>query len=234
VTGGDGRLPGTSEATASSPAGNTLRERAYRSLKAALMSGGFKPGTPLTIRVLSEALGVGAMPAREAVQQLVVEGGLELLPNRSVRVVLLDRADVEDVFDARLLLEPALAERAAGQARPADREAVGAALAAFEAAVGHQDPSRILQANVDLHFAIYAAARSATLHRIVEQLWLRIGPLLIQPFRAGPAEGGSIAPGLVPALSALAGAVERGDGAEAGRRMHAVIGVSRDWYRRYG
>ena len=55
-----------------------LHERTYQELKTAIMSGKFMPGEKLTVRGLSEELGVSAMPARAAILRLAAEKALAL------------------------------------------------------------------------------------------------------------------------------------------------------------
>ncbi len=64
----------------------TRREQVYREVRRALMGGSFEPGQKITVTSLAIALGVSAMPVREALRRLAAERALEMQPNRSVRV----------------------------------------------------------------------------------------------------------------------------------------------------
>jgi DNA-binding GntR family transcriptional regulator len=44
----------------------------------------------------------------------------------------------------------------------------------------------VIRANQQLHFAIYQCARMPTLLRLIETLWLQIGPVLIFDLRSSP------------------------------------------------
>src|SRR5215475_4976089 len=68
----------------------TLNDRAYEQIKKGLISGAFRSGQTLVIRTLAETYGISTTPVREALQRLVAERHLELLPNRSIVVPLLD------------------------------------------------------------------------------------------------------------------------------------------------
>src|SRR5258708_29933955 len=91
----------------------TDNARAYTSLKQAVLSGGFKPGEVVTLRALAKRLAVGDTPVREAVKRLISEGAFEGLPNRSARVPLLDRREIQQILDLRILLESNAAALAA-------------------------------------------------------------------------------------------------------------------------
>src|SRR5207253_2205597 len=70
---------------------------------------------------LSQQLGLSRTPVRQAFVQLEAEGLLELYPKRGALVVPVAASEIEDVFEARLLVEEHCARRAAS---------AGAALAA--------------------------------------------------------------------------------------------------------
>src|SRR5258708_12515098 len=91
----------------------TDNARAYTSLKQAVLSGGFKPGEVVTLRALAKRLAVGDTAVREAVKRLISEGAFEGLPNRSARVPLLDRREIQQILDLRILLESNAAALAA-------------------------------------------------------------------------------------------------------------------------
>ena len=61
-------------------------DRVYRQLRERLMRGILKPHQRLRIRELAAALGTSETPVREAIFQLVREGGLELKPHHYIRV----------------------------------------------------------------------------------------------------------------------------------------------------
>lgn len=157
----------------------TLRDKAYLDLRRMLMLGGFQAGTALPVRKLCEELDAGTMSVRDAVQRLAAEGALEALPNGRLRVPLLGRSEIEELFALRMLIEPHAAARAAEAVNPPAMAALDGALAALEAfAIPDAVDSTQLAANLAFHFAIYRMPCSPQLLQIIENLWLRFGPLL--------------------------------------------------------
>lgn len=158
----------------------TRKDQVYLALRQALMYGRFAPGTTVTVRSLSERFEAGIMPVRDAVQRLVAERALLFLPNGRLRVPLLEAAELADLFELRLLLECHAARRATAHAS-------AGAIADIRAAALRLENDRhvcgtgteLLAANFRFHFALYAAAGSAPLVTMIEGLWLRFGPLLI-------------------------------------------------------
>lgn len=157
----------------------TQRDKVYLDLKRMLMLGSFPAGASLPVRKLCEELGVGTMPVRDAVQRLAAEGALDALPNGRLRVPLLEAAEIEELFALRLLIEPHAAARAAEAATEETFSGLEAALAALES---FDLPAAVdgaqLSANLAFHFAIYRMTGSPQLVQIIENLWLRFGPLL--------------------------------------------------------
>ena len=84
---------------------STLGQQVYRRLYDRLMSGALLPGAKLTLRGLAEELGTSMQPIREAVSRLAAEGALELAPNRLIRVPCFSRAQTDELWSMRVLLE---------------------------------------------------------------------------------------------------------------------------------
>ena len=64
---------------------DTQQEAAYRAIRDAILDGFLQTDAPLSVRALSEALHVGTMPARTAVQRLIAERALEFTSSRKIR-----------------------------------------------------------------------------------------------------------------------------------------------------
>lgn len=156
----------------------SVKQWVYRVLRRGIMAGEFEPGEPVTINGLAEALGVSAMPVREALHRLVSEGALELLDNRRVRVPDLDAEGFEEVLEARVALETRAAERAL----PFIDDVCLARLRALDGRADHalaaRDFGRLVEANFDFHRCLYAARPGMVTLPLIESLWLRLGPFM--------------------------------------------------------
>ncbi|RXL93469.1 GntR family transcriptional regulator, partial [Citrobacter sp. AAK_AS5] len=78
-----------------------------------LIAGKLTPGDRLSLRSAAEQLGVSMMPVREAVNRLVADGGLEVAPNRAVRVPILTVSQFRDLTRVRVAIEGHAAAEAA-------------------------------------------------------------------------------------------------------------------------
>jgi DNA-binding GntR family transcriptional regulator len=155
----------------------TLNDEVYAELKRAIMAGAIEPGRSMTIRSLAASFGVSLMPVREALGRLVAERVLDLLPNRSVALPVLDRARFHEVTRIRVALE-GLAVREGvkniGQGDLARMIAWNEEMEIPEIARS----AKALDLNREIHHTLYRAAGMPTLYAIIETLWLQIGPLL--------------------------------------------------------
>lgn len=149
----------------------TLAEKAFVALHDAILSGEIAPGARLRIEDLAETLNMSPMPIREALRRLDAAGLVEHVPHRGTRVTELSLADLREVYQARLALEPLAARLAAAQFTPQDAEAAAAALAGHVEACAKEDPTEIWATHTSFHFAIYGAAQSRWLVRLITPLW---------------------------------------------------------------
>ena len=98
---------------ATSADGSAVADRVYRDLLRTIIQGELKPGEWLKERELSERFNVSRVPVRQALQRLEGEGFVLMSRHRGATLTPITRADVEEIFDARLCIEPYAARRAA-------------------------------------------------------------------------------------------------------------------------
>ena len=155
------------------PAGGhrTLAERAFATLHEAIVTGVLPPGERLPIEELAEILEMSPMPIREALRLLDSVGLVENIPHRGARVTELSIGDLREVYEARLALEPLAVRHAAERfsqenaARAADR------LEAHVRAYRHRDVGLVWSTHTAFHFALYDAAKSRWMSRLIHPLW---------------------------------------------------------------
>jgi DNA-binding GntR family transcriptional regulator len=158
--------------------GETDNSRAYTSLKQAVLSGGFRPGEVVTLRALAKRLAIGDTPVREAVKRLISEGAFEGLPNRSARVPLLDRREIQQILDLRIMLESNAAALAAQNITLHQIERLRVFHKDMGAAVVVDDSLAYGELNMAFHFELYRIADNKPLATLIEALWLRMAPFV--------------------------------------------------------
>ena len=156
----------------------TLQDNVYEYLREALMTGEYPPGQRLTVRGVAAEMGTSVMPVREAFRRLGSEGALEPLSSGAIRVPVYDFAKLQDLTEIRLTVEGLAARRAAKHMKAEEFDALESCTVEIERAVARADFAAEAKANEHFHFVIYRAARSVDLLRIIEHLWLQMGPYL--------------------------------------------------------
>jgi DNA-binding GntR family transcriptional regulator len=156
---------------------STLNEEVYEQLKLALMSGKVAPGSTMTIRSLASSFGISVMPVREALRRLVAEHVLKLLPNRSVTLPVVTPQRFREITRIRTSLEGLAAEEGAKHVSPPMIAHMAEMTRQMESnrRGGHNSN---LEWNREFHFTLYNASGMPTLVKMIEALWLQIGPLL--------------------------------------------------------
>jgi DNA-binding GntR family transcriptional regulator len=158
-------------------------ETAYRTLRQAILDGGYEFGSRLGEVELAGTLGVSRTPVREALRRLSADGLVEVLPNRGARVVRWTRQDLNDVYELRELLESHGAARAAQRITADDLERLEqlcAEMGRVAAPGPNQDLSRLTDLNSQFHDIVLRAADSRRLQDMVSAVVQM--PLVVRTF----------------------------------------------------
>lgn len=95
-------------------------EQAAQSLREEILSGAIPAGTRLGEAELAGRLSVSRTPIREALSRLASEGLVDLQPNRGARVATWSQAELREIFELRLQLEPFAVRQAVPRIGAAD------------------------------------------------------------------------------------------------------------------
>jgi len=158
--------------------GEAAHSRAYAVLKEAVLAGHFRPGEVVTLRSLAKQLAISEMPIREALRRLTSEGAFEALPNRSARVPILTRRQVEQILELRQELEGKAAALAARNITLVQIEHLRALQQAIEKSIATGDTRSYTSLNMAFHYEIYRIADNPVLIPLIQMLWLRMAPLV--------------------------------------------------------
>jgi DNA-binding GntR family transcriptional regulator len=152
------------------------------SLRARILSGELKPGTPLREEALSGEYEVARHSLRSALRALQGEGIVQIEPNRGARVRSLSPEDVRGLSDLRIALEVEGARMAlerGGGRLPAE---VHRALDRLVAACRRSNASRgaVAEAHEALHHEIVVAADSPRLAEVHRQAGAELRLFVLQ------------------------------------------------------
>lgn len=200
---------------------STVHEKVYDRIRDALVAGKMLPGQRIVIRDLADALGTSMMPVREALRRLEAENALIGTAGGTLTVPILTPEDYEELCLIRVALESKAAAQAATRVTPRELDKLERILVALEQASDVRDLEAALRLNREFHHLVYAAARRSLLLRLIESLWLRVGPQLSYVVRSDIYGGIAIRSDDHPHRQVLA-ALRSGDG------RAAAAGISRD------
>ncbi|MGK5112673.1 MULTISPECIES: GntR family transcriptional regulator [unclassified Geodermatophilus] len=132
---------------------STLRERALESVRAAILSGQYRPGDHLGEVELAGSLGVSRGTVREALRHLQQEGLVTAGNRGMLRVNSLSPAEVRELFQVRAALEGLAVRQIIASPRR------DAAVAALRTALGHlsddgADPTARIEADLAFHLEL--------------------------------------------------------------------------------
>lgn len=91
----------------------TLVQQAYEQIKENIILLRFLPGQYLNEASICESLGLGRTPVHQALQLLQLEGLIEVLPRKGIIVQPDGANEILKILEARRIVEPPLAEKAA-------------------------------------------------------------------------------------------------------------------------
>lgn len=137
------------------------------SLREAIITGALAPGERLREVALATQFSTSRVPVREALRELTADGYVELRPNAGARVAQTTAADVQVLFDMRIVLEASLA-RSAAEVAAAGAPGPGAAAVGATVDGGAEDAARA--AALDTVREILAAGDAAIAEGRNEQL----------------------------------------------------------------
>ena len=98
----------------------SFADRAYYAIRELIVTLELPPGAVVREPELTERLGIGRTPVREALRRLAQERLVEVFPRRGMFVTKVDVRDLARLCEVRVALEPEAARLAAERATQAD------------------------------------------------------------------------------------------------------------------
>ncbi|MFF2345821.1 GntR family transcriptional regulator [Pseudarthrobacter sp. NPDC058119] len=148
------------------PAG-TMGQFAYEELRERLITLEIQPGHPLNEVPLAASLGVGRTAVREALTRLECDHLVVSYPRKGTFATMVDLAELADVSEIRMLLEPLAVKRAAMNANQELRKELQQLAQFLEQLDPAADQRSLMQHDMAVHRLIYRAAGSSRLEEIL-------------------------------------------------------------------
>jgi DNA-binding GntR family transcriptional regulator len=126
------------------------------------------PGAVVDDDELQRQLGLGRTPIREALQRLVRDQFVMIIPRRGMYVSSVDVSELSTLYETRAILEPYVMRLASARGRPADWDAMAAALAR---ATADSTPTQLLEIDRECREIVWAAADNRFLTDTLDMLY---------------------------------------------------------------
>jgi DNA-binding GntR family transcriptional regulator len=146
-----------------------IREKVYRYIKQAIVSGEYKSGERIIERELADQLNVSRTPIREALFRLESQGFVKTLPRKGVIVSKLSPEEIIEIFTILSALESLAMKLAAQKARQEDKEKLDKICKQIDLALDH--PNYAKEDGSKFHFQINdIICRAADSPRLTQML----------------------------------------------------------------
>jgi DNA-binding GntR family transcriptional regulator len=195
----------------------SLADRAYYAIRELIVSLEYAPGDPISERDLTDRLGIGRTPIREALRRLAQEKLVEVFPRRGMFVTRVDVRDLARLCEVRAVLEPEAARLAAERATYDDLDEIRALLGELESP--RRRPDRVLiELDERIHHTIYRSAHNHFLEETLEEYYALALRIWMMALEQTTGLGGAVAE-----HHGVLDAIARGMGEVAAKRMRAHV-----------
>ena len=165
-----GRRPAAANSAARSGAVPSLRDTAYDAIKHRIITFAFRPGEYINELQLSALLKIGRTPVHQALDRLMVEGMVEVIPRKGVIVKPVSLNEVLQIIEARLINEPFGARLAAEQASDTDLMELADVLKRAKHWAALRNVENMMLLDREFHLLIARAAKNDVLTELLRNL----------------------------------------------------------------
>ncbi|HLX80376.1 MAG TPA: GntR family transcriptional regulator [Burkholderiales bacterium] len=166
------------KATAGGAAEATLSDRAYGDLEAMIVTLQLPPGSAVSEAALSQRLGIGRTPIREALQRLARERLITILPRRGIIVSEINIKSQLRLLEVRREVERLVARSAARRATAEERARFLAMARSFEKSARSNDEATFMRVDREYNELTVVAARNefaagamTLMHSLSRRFW---------------------------------------------------------------
>src|ERR1043165_1173593 len=157
------RRPAVAKPKARPGAVASLRETAYEAIKHRIITCAFRPGEYINELQLSALLKIGRTPVHQALDRLMIEGMVEVIPRKGVIVKPVSLNEVLQIIEVRLINEPFGARLAAEHASDADLAALADVLERAKNWAALRNIENMMLLDREFHLLIARAAKNDVL-----------------------------------------------------------------------
>lgn len=196
----------------------SLSDQAYLQLEELIVTLQLLPGSPVSEAMLSERLGIGRTPIREALQRLAREHLVIAVPQKGYLISQIDVRMQLRLLETRRELERLIVRSAARRATPQEQQRLGELATIFDKAARQNDATAFIRADREFNELCVQAARNEfaagamqLMHGLARRFWY-------MHWRQA-----ADLPETARAHAALAKSISLGDEAQAARALDSLL-----------
>jgi GntR family transcriptional regulator, rspAB operon transcriptional repressor len=148
----------------------SLRDAAYEAIKHRIITCKFKPGEYINEASVAALLGFGRTPVHQAIDRLMLEEMVDVIPRKGVIVKPVILSNVLQMVDVRLVNETYCAQLAAERADDADIKALEAVVGRARKAISDHNIHGMMLLDRDFHLALGHATKNTELAELIRKL----------------------------------------------------------------
>lgn len=152
----------------------TLVAQLAEQIEEAILNGSLPAGERINADVFAEHYGISRIPVREALRTLEADGWIRSLARQGYFVREKSAAEIYDLFEARLVLEPAVAALAAERRTQDDLARLARITAEARGSAAAGDAARLALLNQQYHAAVARAGGNSVLASLLAVLGKRV------------------------------------------------------------
>jgi GntR family transcriptional regulator, rspAB operon transcriptional repressor len=148
----------------------SLRDQAYEAIKDRIITCRFQPGECINEASVATLLGFGRTPVHQAIDRLVLEEMVDVIPRKGVIVKPVILHDVMQMIEVRLVNETQCARLAAERAEGEHIAGMAAVLAQATRAIAARDIHALMTLDREFHLLLASASKNFELTEILRRL----------------------------------------------------------------
>lgn len=152
----------------------SLRDQAYEAIKERIITLDYRPGEYLNEARVCEDLGIGRTPVHQALDRLMLDGMVEVLPRKGVIVKPVSLDDVLNLVEVRMIHEPVCTRLAAERGSAEELAKIVEFIDEADDLVAAHDMKKLMIHDREFHQAIARAAHNPLLGDVISRVHDRI------------------------------------------------------------